>query len=332
MNNITKNIIFVLLTSILIFSIASNYKVFQVMKAQNFLIKDYGKHTPEVSLKEVLNYDFSYPNINAYTVPFKTYIGRVYLRDSQYQKAISYFHEARKYNPYLKSSENYLAEIYDAIKVKDSFQFYAKVAYKEMPNNTLHFGRYIKSIGPHKNSYTVDTLFNSQVYKTNIFWQLYLSSLVSIDSKSYLAKQNFNKAIELFPKDKNIETLVDYNIYGKENVDKSEQFVRLADELARTDDFIGAIKVLKDAIKLYPKNDYYEKLATCYYKLKDYKSTVEYLDRMNLEKTYSIGRYHLILGVALCELKQNQRGCDELTKAVFSKDPQALKTKSIYCR
>ena len=167
-NNIAQS--FVLL--ILLFSIAciiSNAIVFRNMRAQQTVIQDFGNSVPVIKLERALEFDFTYPNINAYTVPFKTYIGKVLLRDSLYEEAISYFHEARKYNPFLKINENYLAEVYDILQVKDSFKFYSSLTFKEMPNNPIHFGRYIKSIGPHNDTYLIDSLFNLQKYKYNIF-------------------------------------------------------------------------------------------------------------------------------------------------------------------
>lgn len=323
-----------LVTLLLLLSVASiisNVIVFNNMRAQQKVIQDFGNFEPTIQLKEALNYDFSYPSINAFTVPFKTYIGRVYLRDSNYSEAIKYFHEARKHNPYLKINENYLAEVYDILEVKDSFDFYSTIAFKEMPNNPIHFGRYIKSIGPHNDSYIIDSLFNQQKFKYGIFWQLYLSSLVGIENKSKLAYINFERAIETFPNDKEIERLVDYNLYGQNEVKKAREISLVADQLAIKGDFKNAIILLEEALKIHPFNDYYEKIATIFFKLKNFEKSLLNLENFDLKRSYNKPRFNLIKGINLCELNQKEKGCDFLTNALILKDPEAKKAKQVYC-
>ena len=332
MKSSIKQLILVILLVFSIVSFISNFYVFLNLRDQQKVIKDFGNNVPKLSLNQALKFDLSYPNINAYTVPFKTYIGRVYLRDSMYKKAIATFHEAKKYNPYLLINENYLAEIYDILKVKDSFKYYSKITFDKMPNNPVHFGRYIKAIGPHSDTRLIDSLFLKQKYKSNIFWQLYLSSIVSIENKSDLTKKIFLEAKRLYPFDENIEKLIDYNIFGKENMDKSWELVSFADELVKADKLDVALVVLDDAVKLYENNFILEKIASIHYKLKEYELSIETLKQINKEKIYSKGRYNLIMGISYCELGRNEEGCDFLTNSIFENDPQGIKAKNIYCQ
>lgn len=328
----TKELVLLLLVTLCFGTLVSNYFVFKNLRVQQIVVKDNARMVPQLSIEEALKYDFNYPNINAFTVPFKTYIGRVYLRDTNYSQAISFLHQGRKNNPYLMMSENYLAEIYDILEVKDSFDYYSKLIYKNVPNNFFHFSKYIKSLGQQSNTEKIDSLFNLQLYKSELLWKAYLASIVNIDSKSFKAKENLSRAIKLFPKENEIENLVDVNLFGYDKIKKSEQYVSVSDQLAQKGNFEGAVKVLKEAIKLYPKNLYFEKIATSYYKLKDYQNTLIYIDSVNTSKSYPQGRYHLIKGVSLCELGKIDEGCSELTKAIIAKNPQATKAKSIYCR
>jgi len=331
MRNKLAQILVILLIILSIASIVSNSVVFNNMRAQQIVIEDFGNLTPKMELKKALELDFSYPNINAYTVPFKTYIGKVLLRDSLYEEAISYFHEARKHNPYLRVNENYLAEIYDILGVKDSFNYYSNLTFMKMPNNPIHFGRYIKSIGPHQNTFIIDSLFNKQKYKYEVFWQLYLSMLVGIENKSELAHSNFSEALRTFPKGIEIEMLVDYNLYGKYEVDAAKEISNVADNLAIKGDFKNAIVLLEKAIKKHPFNDYFEKLATIYFKKKDYEKAFSYLEKFDLDRTFNEPRFNLIKGVTLCELNNEEEGCKFLTRALILKDPQAKKAKEVYC-
>ena len=327
-----KNLFSVILILVSIAAVSSNIIVFRNYKVQKIVIEDNSKGTPELSLSEAQRYNFSYPNINVFTIPFKTYLGRIYLRDSMFVEAVSNFHQAKKHNPYLRINENYLAETYDILKVKDSFKYYSEIAYSKMPNNGSHFMNYIKSIGPHNDTYKIDSIFNLQKSKPLIVWQLYLSSLVEVKNKSLLAKDNFEKASKLFPKEETIETLIAYNISGIKAVKSSLEYASVADQLALKGNYKGAIEVLIKALKLHSNNNNYEKIATSYFKLKDYKSSLKYLDSFDLHKNFPKGRYYLIRGVALCELGEKEEGCNELTNAMINKNPQAQKAKKIYCK
>ena len=79
MRNKLAQILVISLIILAIASIVSNSVVFNNMRAQQSVIEDFGNLVPQMELKKALELDFSYPNINAYTVPFKTYIGKVLL-------------------------------------------------------------------------------------------------------------------------------------------------------------------------------------------------------------------------------------------------------------
>ena len=82
-------------------TLISNTVIFRAYVIQNQSVLDQNNIIPEMTIEEAVKNDLNYPNINIYTVPFKTHLGRVYLRDSLYEKAINNFHIARKANPYL---------------------------------------------------------------------------------------------------------------------------------------------------------------------------------------------------------------------------------------
>ena len=122
-----------------IFALVSNSIILRSYVKQQESVADMNNVIPKLSLERALENDLIYPNINIFTVPFKTLLGRVYLRDSLYDNAINSFNEARKINPYLLINENYLAETYLTLGKKDSFKFYAKKIFRLAPNHPNHF-------------------------------------------------------------------------------------------------------------------------------------------------------------------------------------------------
>lgn len=313
-------------------ALVSNTIIYLNYVKQQVVIQDIERHPPTLLSKKINEFDLNYPNINIYVVPFKTYIGRLYLRDSLYEKAIESFHKGRKNNPYLMINENYLADLYKEINLKDSFNYYTSLAFKNMPNHPAHFGRYIEMLGEKKNSYIVDSIFNSLIHKTELMWKIYLSSLTVIEEKSDLAINNFQLARNLFPRNQAIELSIDYNTYGIEKIEKAKTYENVSDALAEKDKFDEALELIDKAILLHPYNKYYEKAATLSYKLKLFNKSLEYLEKIDLGRFYDKGRYHLIKGVSLAKLNDFDQACKELTKSIFNKNNEAIKAKRVFCK
>ena len=193
-----KEIIILILIVISISGLFSNSIVFRSYVYQQKTVKDMAYLVPKLSLEESKKLDLNYPNINIYTVPFKTHLGRVYLRDSIYDEAIKAFHEARKANPFLVINENYLAETFLNISEMDSFRFYADKIFKTAPNHPGHFGFYIKSLGSLQNSKKIDSAFAEVNIKSTTLWKIYLAAIYNVDSIAEGGIRNIKIADSLY--------------------------------------------------------------------------------------------------------------------------------------
>ena len=313
-------------------SLISNSIVYVNYVKQQVVIKDIERFPPSLSKEKISDFDLTYPNINIYVVPFKTYIGRIYYRDSFYKKAIESYHSARKNNPFLMINENYLADLYKEINVKDSFEYYTKKAFINMPNHPAHFGRYLEIIDKNENTFEIDSIFNTLIHKSQLMWKIYLSSISGIERKSNLAKENFKIALESFPKNQGIELAIDYNVYGIDNVDKAKKYEQVSDALAKENKFSEAYDVIKKAALIHPYNKYHEKLATLAYKLELFQESLDHLKNINTKRFYDQGRYHLIKGVSLAKLDKKKSACEELTKAIFNSSKEAINAKRVFCK
>ena len=330
MDKIKKySIVFVVLC---VFCLISNSVVFVNYIKQQQVVVDIERFPPTLSSDKITEFDLKYPNINIYVVPFKTYLGRLYLRDSMYEKAIEAFHKGRKNNPNLMINENYLADVYKEINVKDSFEYYTSKAFKKMPNHPAHFGRYLEMLDEKGNSYKIDSIFNSLSYKSETMWKIYLSAISPTKTKSELAHENFKTARKRFPKDIGIGLAIDYNLYGYDDVEKAKKFEQVSDAFSDKGDFQQALIALQKATPLHPYNKYYEKLATLSYKLKNFKSTVSYLDSIDKTVFFDEGRYYLVKGISLIQLNDKESGCEHLTQSIFKGNKEALKAKNVFCR
>ena len=313
-------------------ALISNSIVFRSYIIQQTSVADLNNIVPKMTLDEALENDLKYPNINIFTVPFKTSLGRVYLRDSFFNKAIETFHDARKKNPYLMINENYLAQTYLTIGKKDSFKFYANKIFKKAPNHPNHFAFYIKSLDSLKSSFKIDSSFSIIKKKSMNIWRIYLASIYNSDSLTNTALENIKVADSLYKFDYDIQYLVSVLRYGQDEVRKSEELVKVADKFAENQNFTESIKILNEALKLFPaSNEILDKVATSYFKIEQYDSSLLYLNKINKEKHDNPGRYHLIKGINLVKLDKKEEGCNEIFEAVLLGNKEAIKANRSFC-
>jgi len=314
------------------FSLISNIITFRSYVIQQDSVSDMNNIIPKMTLSEALKNNLTYPNINIYTVPFKTQLGRVYLRDSMYKEAINIFHKARKDNPYLMINENYLAETYLRINKKDSFDYYANRIFSKAPNHANHFTAYIKSLGPLKNSIKLDSAFNLINFKSPTIWKIYLGALFNVQDSLKVLNKNLVIADSIYPRNDDIQFTISSIKYGFENVKKSEEFISIADQLAIDGNFEGSIDVLKIATELNPMNfNIYDKLATSYFKLEKYDSSLNYINKINLRKFEDLGRFYLIKGINLVKLNQKEEGCKSIYESIMIGNKEAIKAYRSFC-
>jgi len=330
--NLTKKLLFPLIVIVSVFCIISNSIVFRAYILQQKSVSDMNKVVPKMTLDEALKNDLGYPNINIYTVPFKTSLGRVYLRDSMYDDAIKTFHKARLHNPFLLINENYLAETFLTINQKDSFNFYAKKIFKTAPNHPNHFAFYIKSLEEKLTSSKIDSAFNVISYKSQNIWKIYLASIYNVENKLDNAKKNMRIADSLFPKDNEIQYLLDVIKFGQEKIKKSKEFIGVADELVKKNDFEGSLKILNKALKLHPNNiDILDKISTLFFKIEQYDSSLIFINKIDINKYNDLGRYNLIKGINLVRLGEKQKGCNFIYEAILKGNKEAIKANRSFC-
>lgn len=315
-----------------IVSLVSNAVAFRGYVLQQNVVADMNNIIPQLSLEDAKYYELKYPNINIFTVPFKTHLGRAYLRDSLYDLAIETFHEARKINPYLLVNENYLAELYFTIGKKDSFKYYANKIFDLNPNHPGHFGFYIKSIDSLKNSIKIDSAFNLIYNKTSSIWKIYLAALYNSDSLTSESKTNIKIADSIFQKDTELQYLLDNIKYGQENIKKANELIRVSDKMFQDNLMEDAIITLETALNLYPNNnEILDKISTIFYKKSQHDSSLKYLNMIDLNKYENLGRYHLIKGINLFKLGDSKAGCEEIYKSILLGDKEAIKANKSFC-
>jgi len=168
------------------------------------------------------NLNSDLPNLTFTTIPIKAMISRYYRFQQDYTTALKYLDESMNDNPFIKFNESEKAEIYDILKVTDSFKFYAKEAFFGLPKNQRHFLQYSKALRIDYDSIGLDNAFDIvRNEKDPIFRMVYISANITMDRRSPKTKKIALESRKMFANDKETVLVADYLIHGKKNVDSA---------------------------------------------------------------------------------------------------------------
>ena len=209
-------------------SFYSAIRIFKSSQQQYILLSEFNTNSYTKSLEEVDTYESYYPNLSETTIPLVTFKGLYHLRNNDYQKALEYFHEGKKANPYLFINESYIGYIYSRLNIPDSSLYYSKLAFEKYPNNINHFGHYVISLTLNRDSLEIKNAYNKikQTYPdAKSIDQIYYLALANLldkdDSKSFLDETSKN-----ILKSDNTDELTRINYYvlefGKEKLIKAD--------------------------------------------------------------------------------------------------------------
>ena len=306
---------------------------------QKTLLTDLAFNNSSSKVKEIEGFIDRFPNITVTTIPIKALKAKYYKNEQEYDKALELCFESLQYNKYLMMTESTLADIYDEINEKDSFNYYSELAYTKLPNNAQHLLRYIKKIRINDELNKMDSLYQlKKEYllsnKGEDFMLVFLSGLVEKDSVSSNKKHIdiANLAKQKFKNNTSINKISNLIIYGLNNIRESEKLIDLAVDHINIDDFVIAERYLKNSINLFPENiDAYENLNRIYYEEQDFLKIKENSDFILNNFETDDGVVELLYGISLNELGEKSEGCSFINKSIFKKNKQAYSYKKRYC-
>jgi len=330
-----KNNLFSLLFILSIASIISTEEVFKSMTQQQVLLYEFNTNDLKTPLETIEIFNYNYPNISTTAIPLASFIGMYYFVNKKYEKAIEFLHQGKKANPYFKISDSYLSRVYDVLKVKDSFSYYAKKTFYESPNHPLHLAQYLKSLDleKSKDSIELEAAFNLISKKQDATWQNYLAAAINAQLNYNTLKQNALKAKKLYPSNPSINIAVSNVLYGTQAIGESYVYSKIADSLFNLKSYKSSISNYNKALELYPTNvKFKENLAIAYYSSKEYKNAIDtLLEIIEDPLATNSGKIEMILGLSYAEIDQKSQGCDYLTKAIIKGYPGAENAKLKYC-
>lgn len=253
------------------------------------------------------------------------------MENGQDDKALEMLRAGITANPYLGFSETLMSQIFTKKNQRDSATYYAKDAYEHLPIPP-HFANYLNLLIQEGNTAEIDRIFVKDSVKHDpMVWKNYMIASNALKpTGDTVAVAVANRAIELFPADKDFLVLRKIAVLGKENVDRAFAISQEGSAFFQQQDFMNAAQKLSEAAALDPLEfSYFENTGAAYFSAGLYELSLPYFDKVIQELNPKSGKSEYIKGLALINLGRNEAAC-ELFKAAkkyrYAAADQALQT------
>lgn len=327
---------------LLIFCLAAtsyiNYKVVLSHNLQNQLLTEFNSNKfTENTTASFERLEMEYPNITVTTLPIKQLMAKYYFLAGDYQMALNLIDEGSKANPYIRLGSSMKAEIYDYLKVKDSFLFYARDAFEYSPKNSRHFYLYLKALTIDDQDSLMINAYNRIKNDDNFQYQRsFLTAVMTLEKKSDTMIALAKEAKKMFPNNEEIKLLSDYISYGQENILKSIEYSDNGKKNYENNNLLEAIFYYEEAYKLNP-GDFtnLENIGLIYFQSSKYRKAIPYLKKVidsQIRPTPINGKSELILGESYLNLEIKDSACYylELSKNFNNKNAFRLHAQNCY--
>ena len=299
-------------------SIFVSNKVFDSLKNQMFLIRDFNTGQYKTKVSELTAMDLSIPNVTVTTIPMSDIKARYLINAKKYEDALKLLHRGNNANPYLFYKESLLSTLYEKKGVIDSAYFYAKKAYSGLPNNQVHVARFLNLAILNKDSVSIKIAASNLLDShAKINWQNILTAYVDQVGSGDKELINLTKrANDLFPYDKNFFVLRKLANVSKENIKDSEIKAEKGLTYFNNKKYKEAAELYVEASVVNPfEYSYFENAATSFYLIEDFGNAILYSRKVIENLNPGTGRSEYIHAISKISVGDNS-GCEFLKKSI----------------
>ena len=316
-------------------SLVVTNKVYESLKGQMFLLKDFNSNKFIVPLNQVDTIVPDIPNITVTTIPINSVKARYYVNAKQYDKALALLNKGTKANPFLYYSEILKSQIFQEKGQIDSALVYAKKAFFGLPNNNLHASRLINLINLKRDSESLEQAFELLTYKNNENnWKNYLIVASGLyPPKDNLLIKRAKKAMELFPSNPDFQGLYRQIAVGAAGVNLAGQYSAKGLEYFNKQDYKSAAQQFEKALEANPLDfAHFENAATANYMIGNLEKAEEQIDVVINDLNPLNGKCEYIKALIFIKMGDPMGACPFLATARDSGFSQAAGTFDQYCR
>lgn len=309
--------IFILLFGISLFSLISNFKVFDVNVLQHRMLTIVASGNYVDIADNYLNrISTNYPTLSQTAIPFKVIRGAYWVQQTDsVQKGISLLKKSNKENPYLGYTDLIFANLYEALGNKDSFNYYARAAHRKLPNAPQHYVLLSKVLVNEDKIDSLKILFDqikNRVDDRQIY-QVYLAAVLknqdNLDSMQLVEDAKLAKS--KFPGIEGVNLLSDYIIYGEDKVNETIMLKQKAIDSFDTNPKYS-INTMKQVVSNIGDDiTNYEVLIEMYFRQNDYNNVINLFNELSIKKMTTL-RTPVIEFISISYVNTNdiQSGCN----------------------
>jgi O-antigen ligase/uncharacterized protein YueI len=321
-----------------------SYQTFKAYQFENDTTFDLQLAQPTYRYDKIIDKIPTFPNIATNSQPYIEVAAIYAFKELKFDKALNYFNQSAKINPYTGRAEWYKYRIYKEKGISDSASYYAHKAFEIRPRNQDYF---LSALVVDANA--KDTTGIMQTHETYTKYSKEPSNW--INTSSALAQSLYpndkilsfiDTGLALFPKDTTLlnrkkSFLKDAQLAQSNRVKQFDNSktnnIALANQFAMNLKFDKALVYFKKAAKEDPNNIIVtQNIGICYFQTKQFKSAINYLEKTLNSPLLIDGKTEFILGVAYLNTNNKEKGCKYLILAENKNYPGAAKLVTQYCK
>ena len=278
-----------------------------------------GKFNMSTAQLDEISNDF--PNLTETAMPIKSMKARYYYQYGLKDEAYELIRGGMKDNPYIRFSENLLAQFYYNDKQYDSSYHYSKIAFDNIPNNMPHFSLYMQNLKVKKDINAMIAAYDRVLPlirgDTKTARTIFLNNIgqVSNIGDPYII-QKAEESFKLYPDDEQFFELYRLFTYGQQNIIQAKAFYESATELYGQMKFDEAAVDFVKALDLDSLNlTYALNAGLSFYEAKDYENAIRYLKVTGTSHKQSHKEKSMrYLALSFLELGQQSKACAQFLK------------------
>ena len=313
-----NKLLYTLLLVISIFPLWSSIKDYQSAKIQYKVLGEVNSANNLLTREnyELLKkHDKSYPNLTITALPMYSLEAFYDISFGDYKSALYNTIRAKGINPYIMFNESLMSDIYKKIGLKDSAQYYARIAFKNLPGNEKHFMQYANLLIEENQIPELISVYFSSDFKTrDIFKKVFLSGVAGKNIKN---RKVDSLALSLIDsQNSELKILAYYHLNGIENTKKAIELSKEGLKSFKEKDYKNSDSLFQKAINF---NSYdvsnYQNLALVKFNLNEYSNAIDNLkmiiDSFNLKND----RSYYLRGVSHLKNGDTIMACNDLLEA-----------------
>ena len=308
--------------------------VYKSHQAQMTILRDFNSNQYNIPLNQIESFVPTTPNITVTTIPMNAIKARYYFHYKKYDQALNQLEKARAQNPYLMYPELLSSQIYTAKGDLQKAKEYAKEAFYNLPNNSLHASNYLQLLINTRDTQGLSDAFEIMTQKDDRNnWKNYLVAVTNIfPAGDELQVARAKEATKIFSGNAEFIQLYKLIALGAQRINDGINYSNQALAYFNQGNHTQAVVEFEKAIAADPLEfSFRENAATSYYLIDDLNSAIKHIDVVINDLNPLNGKCEYIKALIFLKFGDPDGACPLLRTSKDSGYAQAETTFQQYC-